>query len=300
MPDNIKETLKTTTKDILSEDALGEIEEQFNAAVEKRAALQVEAALSVQDEDHADKVQKLLEAIDEDHSKKLERIVEAINENHHRKLQAVIKKLSGDVDGDALNFKNTLVENISNYLELYLEEVMPEDTLKESVTNKKALYMLGELRNMLGVDMAMSKATIKNAIADGKNQIDTANQLNESLTKENDELKEKLKNTKSSVTLETMAKELPSKKQKYLQKVLGGKSEQFIKENFQYTLDLYDKEVERQTAEIKAEAEQMVKGNIDAPVEETAEPLNESVNSSNDTDSDDPLFNTYMGELGKY
>ena len=75
MSDNIKETLKTTAKDILSEDALGEIEEQFNAAVEQKASLQVEAALAKQDEDHADNVQKLLEAIDTDHCKKLEKII---------------------------------------------------------------------------------------------------------------------------------------------------------------------------------------------------------------------------------
>ena len=235
-------------------------------------------------------------AIDNDHSRKLGKIVQAITENHTQKLRQVVTRLSGNVDSEARDFKKTLVESISNYLELYLEEVMPEDTLRESVANKKAEYMVGELRNMLGVDMALAKDTIKDAIADGKCQIDSANQLNESLSTENVQLKTQLGNAKATVVLEQLSKDLPNKKQKYLQRVLGNKDERFIKENFKYTVALFDKEVQKQTAEIRAEAVRSVKGKVDPIVTENAEVISESVVD----DSDDPMFNTYMGELGKY
>ena len=49
---NIKDTLKDSTNDLLSEDALNEIENVFDDAVNQRAQLQLEAALMKQDEDH--------------------------------------------------------------------------------------------------------------------------------------------------------------------------------------------------------------------------------------------------------
>ena len=110
--------MKEHTKDILSEDALNEIESAFDEAVTQKAGLHVEAALAQQDEDHAQKVQKLLEAVDDDHTKKLQHIVGAINENHALKLKAVLKKFGNNVDTEASEFKNTLLESISNYLDL--------------------------------------------------------------------------------------------------------------------------------------------------------------------------------------
>ena len=168
---NIKEALKEEAKDLLSEDNLNEIETAFNTAVSERATLAVEAALVQQDDDHAQKVQQLLEAIDEDHTKKLHRIVEAINTNHSQKLVQVVNKMSGQLQNEAVNFKGNLVDNVSNYLDLYLEKTFPQDMLEEAVNNKRADQMLGELRKMLAVDMALAKDSIKGAVVDGKKQI---------------------------------------------------------------------------------------------------------------------------------
>ena len=81
MAKTITDILKEQTKDILSEEVLGEIETAFNEAIEQRSNLHAEAALAQQDDNHATKVQELLEAIDTDHTAKLDRIVEAITSN---------------------------------------------------------------------------------------------------------------------------------------------------------------------------------------------------------------------------
>ena len=171
---SIKDTLKENMKDLLSEEALNEIETAFNSAVDERASLHTEAALVKQDEDHADKVGHLLEVIDSDHTAKLERIVQAVNQNHTQKLKQIISKFRGTLNEEAGDFKSSIVGSISNYLDLYLDKTFPADMLAEAVSNKRAQSILGEVRNMLSIDMALANDSIRDAVVDGKNQINEA------------------------------------------------------------------------------------------------------------------------------
>jgi len=291
---NITDTLKEQFKDLISEDSLDQIETVFNEAVEAKAQLATEAALVKQDEDHATKVQQLLEAIDDDHTKKLNKIVGAITENHTQKLVTVVEKYENALANEATTYKESLIGNISNYLDLYLEKTYPQDMLEEAVKNKKFESLVLEMRKVLGVDMALATDSIKEAIMDGKTQIDEkstklqdAEKLNESLTQEVDELKK-------SLTLENLTKTLPEEKQKYIQKVLGDKDVEFIKENFEYTLNLFDKQLDEQLETITEEAKQDTEA-VDAVIEEAAEVVEEKQNDDND-----PYFGNYMSELGKY
>ena len=294
---DIKQALKDGTDGIVSEEVLNEIEQAFNTAVEEKASLQVEAALVQQDEEHATKVQQLLEAIDDDHTEKMNRVVSAINENHSQKLQMVIEKFNQDLNESAGGFKQNLVENVSNYLDLYLEETFPADTLQEAVDNKRAQSVLGEMRKMLAVDMALATESIKDAVKDGKTQIDEANSQLENVVSENVKLKEELTNIKSEALLEKMSQNLPEVKKNYVKKVLGNKDEQFITENFDYTIELFDKEAQRREEELATEATKDVQGNVDPVIEEQTDV---TVEAPIEEEKPAPLFNTYMGELGKY
>ncbi len=294
---DIKQALKDGTDGIVSEEVLNEIEQAFNTAVEEKASLQVEAALVQQDEEHATKVQQLLEAIDDDHTEKMNRVVSAINENHSQKLQMVIEKFNQDLNESAGGFKQNLVENVSNYLDLYLEETFPADTLQEAVDNKRAQSVLGEMRKMLAVDMALATESIKDAVKDGKTQIDEANSQLENVVSENVKLKEELTNIKSEALLEKMSQNLPEVKKNYVKKVLGNKDEQFITENFDYTVELFDKEAQRREEELATEATQDVQGKVDPVIEEQTDV---TVEAPIEEEKPAPLFNTYMGELGKY
>ena len=183
---NITDTLKEQFKDLLSEDSYNEIEKVFNEAVEAKSSLAVESALVKQDSDHATKVQSLLEAIDDDHTKKLDKIVEAIVENHTQKLQTVVEHYEGALKTDADTYKESLIGNISNYLDLYLEKTYPQDMLEEAVKNKKFEHLVTEMRNVLGVDLALAKDSIKGAILDGKTQISESQSKLEEVEKINE------------------------------------------------------------------------------------------------------------------
>jgi len=293
---SIKDTLKESVDGLLSEDALNEIETAFNSAVEERATLQVEAALVKQDEQHADKVGQLLEAIDTDHTKKLERIVEAVTVNHTEKLKQVITKYSGTLNEEAGDFKSSMVGSISNYLDLYLDKTFPSDMLEEAVTNKRAKEVLSEVRNMLSVDMALANESIREAVVDGKQQINEASSKLDQVVTENAELKGELDSLKASKVLEQLSSNLPDYKKKYVQKVLGDKNAQFITENFDYTLELFDKETQKQEEVLKEEAVVTAKSVDAEPIVEQTEVVEESATDV----EDDPSFNSYMSELGKY
>ena len=125
MSNKITDQLKEATKDLLTEDTLQSIEESFNQAVDDKVQLHVEKALVEQDEAHAVKLEKLLEAIDSDHTKKLKHMVSAIDANHGQKLQAVAAKFSSTLNEEASSFKDEVIDGVSNYLDLYLEEAIP-------------------------------------------------------------------------------------------------------------------------------------------------------------------------------
>lgn len=293
---NITDVLKEAAGDILTEDILAQIETIFNESVEQRVALQVEKALVEQDESHAQKLEKLLEAIDTDHTAKLEKIVEAIDQNHSQKLSAVVKKYESAVGGDADEFKNTLVESISTYLDEFLEEHIPTESVEQAVKNKKALTVLEGLRKDLAVNFALSKEYIKDAIEDGKQQLDESAAQTTQLTEQNSQLGARVRQLESHILLTEKTADLPEEKAKYIYRVLSEKSTDFINENFDYTLKLFDRTEEEKLEQYKKQAETKAE-NVDRPV------LTEQVESKQTSTGSDKyahVENVYMGELGKF
>jgi len=303
----ITEQLKKVADDVLTEETFEAIEAAFNESVEAKseelAQLRVEKALVEQDEEHAIKLEKLLEAIDADHTKKLHRVVEAIDKNHSHKLVSLVEKFRTELDSDAGLFKESLVDNISNYLDLYIEKNIPAEDIKEATKNNHAATILETLRRSLSIDNAMQTESVREAVIDGKQQIDEAKEKADLLEEKNRLLAELVQKQDSQLALEKLTDGLPSAKKRHMEKVLSGKSADFINENFQYTLDMFEKSEVEKLETLKEEATIGKKVRDRAPVEKK-EVVVESVESqiaqqepSNLQDNN--LFNSYMGELGR-
>lgn len=295
MEKTVTDILKEAAKDVLTDEVLKEIETSFNTAVDTKVKLHVEKALLEQDADYSSKLEKLMEAVDSDHTKKLEKVVEALDADRAEKLKTVIEKYEKTVKDEADKFKTELVGNISNYLELYLDEKIPSTSINEAVNNKRAMNMVSSLRSALAVDMALAKESIKDAVVDGKNQINEAAEQLKAANAKVDDLTKELSKLKSELTLEKNIVNLPEEKKTYMRKLLGGKSAQFIKENFDYTLGLFDKTEEERITNLKSEAlNQTVADKVDSPSAVLTESVATAANDS------DPAFNAYMSELKKY
>jgi archaellum component FlaC len=289
---DIKKQLKKVTKELLTEDALNEIQASFEKAVEEKAKLQVAAELIKQDEDYAGKLKSLLEVIDKDHTSKLKKVVRAIDENHSEKLKAIVKKYKTALVTEAGNFKNTIINDVSTYLDAYVDEALPKAQINEAVKNKRAQIVLEQIKEFLGVDTAVAKKAVKSAIIDGKKQIDEANQKLEAIQQEHKVLVEKYNKIASDLILEKKVSGLNDKKKEYISRIMKGKSAEFITENFDYALNLFDKNETERLHELKEDAiKQSVSTEVDVP---------QIIEEKTSESGVEKQMNPYLQELSKY
>lgn len=299
MSKDITNILKEAVGEDITKETLDKIETVFNEAVEERSSIRVEKALIEQDETHAGKLEALLEAIDKDHTGKLEKVVEAMDKNHAQKLVQLVKKYESSLNEDASGFKDNLVESISNYLEEYIDEKIPAQDIEEAVSNKKATRVLENLRTTLGVDLALSKATIKDAIQEGKQEIDTSHEKITTLSEQNNQLAGRVTQLQSHILLNEKSSDLPQEKRQYMHKVLSDKTPEFINENFDYTLRLFDKTEEEKLLKLKEEAVSQRGPEVDVPVVKESVDTQQAPEEAEQRISS-PFADTYMGELNKF
>ena len=256
-----KQVLPKEATEVLTEESVGAIE----GAIKDKIELQVEAALTQQDDIYAEKLQELVVAIDKDHTSKLNRVVEAVDHNNANKLIKVVKRYENELNHKADGFKETLVESISDYLEEYVDEAIPAKAILEATQNRTAKEVLANLRKVLAVDSTLMSESVKEAVVDGKAQIDDLDQKVTKLEKENKLLKEAYTTTKADLILESKTAHLSGKKKEYMIRILSDKSPKFIEENYEYTERLFDKKERERISVIKEEAFTQRKVKADAP-----------------------------------
>ncbi len=296
---NIKAILEKFDKELLSEEAATAIAEAFETAVnekvESRTKLEVESAVAKIDEDHAKKLEKLLEAIDTDHTAKLEKVVDAITENHTEKLEQIASYYRKALNEKATAFSEKIVNEVSNYLDLYLDKVIPQAQLEEAVSNTYARKKLNAIREMVGVDQEFIDGSLKSAISEGKQKIDELTEkLNESY-KENETLLEKIKTVETHALLEEKTKGMPSAKKDFIVKLLNDKDSSYVQENFNYVVEMFERGEEEASTELAEEAKQKAVSR-DAKVL-PSKVVTESVAASNEEVS--PLVSEYLSELSR-
>ena len=254
----ISDLLKEVGKDVLTEDSLKEIETVFNEAVDKKAEdrsqIAVEAALHTQDEEHSKKLEELLEAVDKDHTQKLKKVVEAVDSDRARKLKNVVHRYRKSINEEATSLKDTVVESVSDYLDTYIEEALPTKTIEEATTNKRAFNLLSDIRKMLSVDMVLANESIREAVKDGKDTIDANKKELTELTESHNKQAEELEGVKKDLYLEKKLVGFDEKKMNFVRKTFADKDLAFIEENFEYTVNIFDKKAQESLDILKEEA----------------------------------------------
>lgn len=294
---DLKSLLEKLDTSVISEEVAKEIAEAFETAVnekvENRISLQLEKTLSEQDEDHAQKLEKLLEAIDTDHSDKLQKVVDSINENHTAKLEQLVSFYRKALNEKAENFSNNIINELSNYLNLYVDKLIPNDQLQEAVENVYAKKQLDQIRKLVGIDANFVNKQIKNTISEGKQVIDDLTSKLNKTNKENQQLLEKVQTIEANMILEEKTRNMVKSKKDFIVKLLGDKNKSYIEENFNYVVEMFDAGEEEKTVELVAEAKQnAISRNAKVPTSI----ISESNTSSNRGNS---LVGGYLSELKK-
>jgi hypothetical protein len=146
----------------------------------------------------------------------------------------------------------------------------------------------------LGVDSALAKKAVKSAIIDGKKQIDEANEKLEAVQKDHRVLVEKYNSVASDLILEKRTTGLSDKKKGYITRIMKGKSAEFINENFDYALNLFNKNETERLHDLKESAiRKSVANNVDVP-----QLIEEKVAPSRNVE--EVQMNPYLKELSKY
>lgn len=312
MSQDITKVLKEATKDLLTEETLKLISEAVEKKAEEKVQLAVEAALVKQDEEYANKLEKVLEAIDADHTAKLDKIVSRIDETHASKFQHALSVLDEShseklvnivnlyenaLKVEAENFKSSLVEQLSNFIELYIDKAIPAQQIQEATENARSRKIVSEVKRLVGLSDEFVNESIKDALVDGKKQIDEANTRTAEVEAQLKLVTEKAEALEKQLFLENKLANFPAAKKTYMMRVLSEKKMEAIKENFNYVSEMFDKNEEAEVETLKESATAKTR---DVDVAPAPEVINESKSSSSADDvGADYVAKAYVSEFTK-
>jgi hypothetical protein len=271
----IKNILNEQFKELVSEETLDTIEKAFEQAVNEKFEAKIkleresieqsldesyttklEELVEKIDADHTAKLKKLIEAIDTDHAVKLQKLVEGIDKKHTSLLKQVVEKYETELEEEASSFQERLVEEISNYLDLYLDRAIPSQQIAEATQNVKASKQLNQIRQIIGISEDFIDTEIKEALVDGKRTIDSLRAELNDVLKENADLNQRANRAESTILLEKKTSDMPTAKKNFIVKLLGNKAPQFIEENFSYCVAMFERESQEEIDEVKESIKQ--------------------------------------------
>jgi len=298
-----KDILDQVGSDVLTEETKTAIAEAFNGAVTEavkaKVELEVKEALQEQNLDHAQKLQKVLETIDEDHCSKFKKVVQKIDEDHSVKLKNVIKHYEKLLKEEAETFKKNMVEEISNYVELYIDKTVPARQIAEACENTRAKNILEEMKKLLSIDEEYINENIREALQDGKSTIGKLQrELNEAV-KENVKLAKEMSFIKSDLILEKKTQHMAADKKNYVRKILADKSPDYITENFEYVIEMFERDDDVKTDLIVEEAKRETEASKikTLPKSELINEMNKEIKNE-DTVADTGV-NAYLTEMSR-
>jgi hypothetical protein len=290
---DIKDLLKNLDKNLVNEETATAIVDAFDSAVEEKSKakieLAVEKALMEQDEDHAQKLKDILEKTDEDHTSKLKLVINTITENHTKKLSNIVKLYKSTIDEKAEKFTQKVIGDLDKFLSVYLEKKIPITQVQEAVENTHAANILNQIRDLVGFDPSLVNENIKSVVKDGKEKFSKlSDKLNETY-QENTKLSQELNTIKSALILEGKTKGMPRSKKEFIFKLLEDKNVEYIKENFNYVVEMFENGEQEETQESAKEANKSAISRLVNPPQ--------LVSESTSSASKNTPVNEYLSEL---
>ena len=265
--------IKEATKDLLNEDTFKTIEEgvkaEFEKAVNEKAEIAVKLALEKQDDEHAAALTSLVEKLDIDRAAKFQLALETMETDHIDKLLALKESYNKIITKQSVGLRNELREQISKYLDIRLEKFIPTKQIQEAAKEKFARTILGEARKLFSINDIRHNKVVMEAVQDGVSRI---TQLETQLAAANSKakvLQERAEKASAQIVLAEKIDSLPESKVAYLKNFFKGKSATYINENFDYVLNLYDKEETERRQKISEETKDLRRrSNVDRLVVE--------------------------------
>lgn len=300
MKDDLKKELKVIFEDLKLDDAsIDKIVQLFNENVEAKANARVEIALQEQDNTYSEKLKLFLEKLDTKHADKMKQIVEACENKYIKKLNLLKEAYDNKYKKQFIKFKDDIVNTNQTFINMYLNKLVPQKIVNESVIAKKNEKLINEMKKMLAISGATEREAIKDGIIQARKTIvESANEVNR-LKSENRKLLNQINKQKRDTLLENKLAKVSPEKRDTLRKIFADKSIQQINEGFEYSSKLLSNRIKKVKQQKYQEILQEKSKNGDLithPVIENQNVVNESINNYNNnatlTSMDD-----YVAEL---
>lgn len=322
---NVKDLLPKELLEAVSENGLATLQEAFDKLVESKVSEQIATAVKSAevslDAVLTERLEKLVTKLDENAKINLVKVVNKLNENHQAEIANVkakaVKRInemrenankaiatlkeSYEVKAaqEAESFRESITKELGNFIVENVDKCIPYEQIQSAVKNTKAIELLESFKQLLNFEEVYNSEALKrpileayNRIEDGKKEISSLNEENESLKAELAEAKAVIAEAERKAYLAKKLAEIPSKDQRmFVERVLEKASLQFIKDNFEYTCKQYRTNVLRENAILAEKTRSNSKSNQIAAHsrKELSKIMNESKTPSVKTSSVKPL-----------
>ena len=270
---NVKDLLPKELLEAVSENGLATLQEAFDKLVESKVNEQIATAVKSAevslDAALTERMEKLVAKLDENAKINLVKVVNKINENHAAELSAVKSKAVKRINEmrenanktiaslkesyevkaakDADKFRESITRELGKFITENVDKCIPYEQIQSAVKNTKAIELLESFKQLLNFEEVYNSEALKRPILEaytrieeGKNEISSLNEENETLKAELAEAKAVIAEAERKAYLAKRLAEIPSKDQRmFVERVLEKASMQFIKDNFEYTVKQY-------------------------------------------------------------
>lgn len=275
-------------KEVLTEEQLNEIKAEY----EKQVELRIESALHQYDDDAVEQIKLLESQINQSHARKLTEI----SNKYKNVINTIQRKHEEEMTAKAQEFKIRLAEQIEKFIDHKINNIVPFDTIKEYAKNKTAATVLESLRKQLAVDSTLMKESVRKPINEIKSKYDSAVEYIKKLEGENKNLVESVNMSKANLLIESKVAGLDEKTADHMRRMLTGKTEQFINEQFKYILDLYREGQETRRESLRKDALNARKTK-NRDIRETRKHSDLIPEAKNNLDSDATLIDEIVSEM---
>ena len=239
-----------TSQDLLKEDKKEELETMFEDKLKDYKEQIFSEAVEAVEEDHFDKLNKVVEKIDEDHTALLDEVLTKIDEDSVKSLDKVVEKIDEDhLEGLAKvvakyekGMMEEIDEKVNDFLDVYLEDKMPEDKIVDKLKLTKLEEMFEEIKKVVVVSDISMDEEIKEAILDAKSIIEDKDAEVNQLMIEKIEVSKKLKKIEAKHLLEDKCKNVNPKLTAYLETRFQDNSVAEIEDQFEEAVKAFEED----------------------------------------------------------
>ena len=270
---NVKDLLPKELLEAVSENGLATLQEAFDKLVESKVSEQIATAVKSAevslDAALTERMQKLVAKLDENAKINLVKVVNKLNENHQAEIADVkakaVKRINemrenankaiatikenyeAKTAKEAEMFRESITKQLGKFIVENVDKCIPYEQIQTAVKNTKAIELLESFKQLLNFEEVYNSEALKRPILeaytrieDGKKEINSLNEENETLKAELAEAKAVIAEAERKAYLAKRLAEIPSKDQRmFVERVLEKASLDFIKENFEYTCKQY-------------------------------------------------------------